>query len=67
MVGVNQCTMMCLAMVIVASMIGAGGLGDEIIRAISRLQIGKGIQAGFVVVILAILMDRITKKISNVF
>jgi len=64
MAGVNQCTMMCLAMVIVASMIGAGGLGDEIIRSISRLQIGKGIQAGVAVVILAILIDRLTKKLS---
>lgn len=65
MAGVNQCIMMSLSMVIIASMIGAGGLGDEIIRSISRLQIGRGVEAGLAVVILAILIDRFTKRISQ--
>lgn len=65
MAGVNQCIMMSLSMVIVASMIGAGGLGDEIIRSISRLQVGRGVEAGLVVVILAILIDRFTRRISQ--
>jgi glycine betaine/proline transport system permease protein len=65
MAGVNQCIMMSLSMVIIASMIGAGGLGDEIIRAISRLQIGRGVETGLVVVILAILIDRFTKGLSG--
>jgi glycine betaine/proline transport system permease protein len=65
MAGVNQCVMMSLSMVIIASMIGAGGLGDEIIRAISRLQIGRGVEAGLAVVVLAILIDRFTKRISE--
>jgi glycine betaine/proline transport system permease protein len=65
MAGVNQCIMMSLSMVIIASMIGAGGLGDEIIRSISRLQVGRGVEAGLVVVILAILIDRFTRRISQ--
>ena len=65
MAGVNQCIMMSLSMVIIASMIGAGGLGDEIIRAISRLQVGRGVEAGLAVVVIAILIDRFTKRISQ--
>lgn len=65
MAGVNQCVMMSLSMVIIASMIGAGGLGDEIIRSISRLQVGRGVEAGLAVVVLAILIDRISKRISE--
>ncbi|WP_075657470.1 ABC transporter permease subunit [Pseudochrobactrum sp. B5] len=65
MAGVNQCVMMCLSMVIIASMIGAGGLGDEIMRSISRLQVGRGVLAGLAVVILAILIDRLTKRIAS--
>jgi ABC-type proline/glycine betaine transport system permease subunit len=65
MAGVNQCIMMSLSMVIIASMIGAGGLGDEIIRSISRLQVGRGVEAGLAVVILAILIDRFSKRISQ--
>lgn len=65
MAGVNQCIMMSLSMVIIASMIGAGGLGDEIIRSISRLQVGRGVEAGLAVVILAILIDRFTKRVSQ--
>jgi ABC-type proline/glycine betaine transport system permease subunit len=65
MAGVNQCIMMSLSMVIIASMIGAGGLGDEIIRSISRLQVGRGVEAGLGVVVLAILIDRFSKRISQ--
>jgi ABC-type proline/glycine betaine transport system permease subunit len=65
MAGINQCIMMSLSMVIIASMIGAGGLGNEIIRAISRLQIGRGVETGFAVVLLAILIDRFTKGVSR--
>jgi glycine betaine/proline transport system permease protein len=65
MTGVNQCIMMSLSMVIIASMIGAGGLGDEIIRAISRLQIGRGVETGLSVVILAIVIDRFTRRLSE--
>ncbi len=65
MAGVNQCIMMSLSMVIIASMIGAGGLGNEIFRAISRLQVGRGVNAGLAVVVLAILIDRVSKRLGG--
>jgi glycine betaine/proline transport system permease protein len=46
-------------------MIGAGGLGDEITHSISWLQVGKGVEAGLAVVILAIVVDRFSKRISQ--
>src|SRR5262249_20584790 len=61
MLGVNQCLMMSLSMVIIASLIGASGLGDEILRAIGRLDAGSGIMAGLAVFVLAIVLDRITR------
>jgi glycine betaine/proline transport system permease protein len=63
MVGVNQCIMLSLSVVITASFIGAGGLGDEIIRSISRLQIGRGIESGLAIVGLAIFLDRLCTRI----
>lgn len=59
--GVNQTTMMALSMVVVASMIGGGGLGDEVLRAINRIDVGLGFEAGISVVILAIIIDRLTQ------
>lgn len=61
MLGVNQCLMMSLSMVIIASLIGASGLGDEILRAIAQLDAGQGIMAGLAVFVLAIVLDRITR------
>lgn len=63
--GVNQTTMMALAMVVVASMIGGGGLGDEVLRAINRIDVGLGFEAGISVVILAIVIDRITQGLAK--
>ncbi|QTA85915.1 ABC transporter permease [Desulfonema magnum] len=60
MVGVNQTTMMALAMVVVASMIGARTLGLEVLLAINRIEIGRGFEAGLSIVLLAIIIDRIT-------
>jgi len=60
MVGVNQTTMMALSMVVVASMIGARGLGLEVLMAINRIEVGRGFEAGLCIVILAIIIDRIT-------
>lgn len=65
MAGINQCIMLSLSMVITASFIGAGGLGDEIIRAISRLQIGRGVESGLAIVCLAIFLDRLSTEIGN--
>jgi len=63
MAGINQTIMMALAMVVVASMIGAGGLGSEVLNGISRLEVGRGFVAGISIVILAIIMDRITQNL----
>ncbi len=58
--GLNQSIMLGLSMVVIAAMIGAGGLGADVLRGIQRLQVGQGFEAGLVVVILAIILDRIT-------
>ncbi len=63
MAGVNQNIMLGLSMVVIASMIGAGGLGDQILKGIQRLDISLGVEAGFGVVILAVLLDRITQSL----
>ncbi len=63
--GVNQTTMMALAMVVIASMIGGGGLGDEVLRAINRIDVGLGFEAGISVVILAIIIDRLTQAMAK--
>ncbi len=60
LLGLNQCVMMALSMTVIASLIGAGGLGSEILTAISSLDSGQGLVAGFGIFILAILLDRIT-------
>jgi len=61
MAGINQTTMMALSMVVVASMIGAQGLGEDVLAGIQTLDIGRGLQAGVAIVVLAIVMDRITQ------
>ncbi|MUG68279.1 ABC transporter permease subunit [Paenibacillus campinasensis] len=63
MAGINQTIMLSLSMVVIASMIGAQGIGAEVYRAVTQLQIGKGFEAGLAVVILAIVLDRFTQNI----
>ncbi|MFW6119692.1 MAG: ABC transporter permease [Petrotogales bacterium] len=63
--GVNQTTMMALAMVVIASMIGARGLGQEVLLAINRVDVGRGFEAGISIVILAIVIDRITQGVAK--
>lgn len=65
MAGVNQTIMLALSMVVIASMIGAGGLGDTVLRGIQRLDIGLGFEGGLGVVILAIILDRITQSFGK--
>ncbi|MGY4533657.1 glycine betaine/proline transport system permease protein [Pseudomonas sp. TE3786] len=61
MAGINQTTMMALSMVVVASMIGARGLGQEVLLGINQLEVGRGLLAGISIVALAIIFDRITQ------
>ena len=63
--GVNQTTMMALAMVVIASMIGGGGLGYEVLRSINRIDVGAGFEAGISVVILAVIIDRLTQGLAK--
>jgi len=65
MAGVNQTIMMALAMVVIASMIGASGLGLEVLRGIERLDVGRGFLAGFAIVIMAIIIDRISQAFGR--
>ena len=64
MVGVNQVIMLTLNMVIIASMIGAGGLGFDVLAALRRLDIGAGFEAGIAIVVLAIAIDRLSQAFA---
>jgi ABC-type proline/glycine betaine transport system permease subunit len=61
MAGVNQTLMMAMSMVVTCSMIGARGLGNEVLIAVNRTEIGRGLLSGFSVVILAVILDRLTQ------
>ncbi|SEM83287.1 glycine betaine/proline transport system permease protein [Gemmobacter aquatilis] len=61
MVGVNQVIMLSLNMVIIASMIGAGGLGYDVLTALRKLDIGGGVEAGVAIVVMAIALDRLSQ------
>jgi ABC-type proline/glycine betaine transport system permease subunit len=65
MTGVNQTLMMAMAMVVTTSMIGVRGLGMEVLNAVNRIEIGRGLVAGSSVVILAIVLDRLTQSFSQ--
>ncbi|MGH4122955.1 MAG: ABC transporter permease [Clostridium sp.] len=64
MAGVNQTIMLALSMVVIASMIGADGLGVEVFRAVTRNEAGQGFAAGLSIVILAMILDRITQALN---
>ncbi|WP_319762238.1 proline/glycine betaine ABC transporter permease [Maridesulfovibrio sp.] len=65
MAGVNQTVMLALSMVVIAAMIGAKGLGGEVWKAIQRLQMGKGFEAGIGIVIVAMIMDQVLQKMGT--
>ena len=65
MVGVNQVIMLSLNMVIIASMIGAGGLGYDVLTSLRRLDIGAGLEAGIAIVVLAVALDRISQAYAR--
>ncbi|WP_239613664.1 glycine betaine ABC transporter substrate-binding protein [Cohnella mopanensis] len=65
MAGINQTIMLSLSMVVIASMIGAQGVGADVYRSVTQLNTGKGFEAGLAVVTLAILLDRMSQKLVN--
>ncbi|WP_099157332.1 ABC transporter permease [Virgibacillus ndiopensis] len=65
MAGINQTVMLALSMVVIASMIGAPGLGTEVLSALQRAQVGTGFVAGVGIVILAIIIDRFTQTVNS--
>jgi glycine betaine/proline transport system permease protein len=65
MVGVNQVIMLALNMVIISSMIGAGGLGYDVLLALRALKIGQGMEAGLAIVALAIVLDRLSQAAAT--
>ena len=60
--GITQCIMLSLSMVVIAALVGAGGLGVPVVRALNTVQIGMGFEAGLAIVLLAIILDRITRS-----
>ena len=65
MAGVNQCIMLGISMVVIASMIGAGGLGAEVMRSVSRLDLALGFESGLAIVILAMVLDRVGRSFGS--
>jgi len=62
--GINQTIMLALSMVVIAALIGAGGLGDPVVKGITQLQTDVGFEGGLAIVILAIVLDRLTQGIG---
>lgn len=65
MAGINQCIMLSLSMVVIASMVGAPGLGEVVLRGITQFKIGLGFEAGLAVVFLAMFLDRVTEALGR--
>ena len=59
--GITQCIMLSLSMVVIAALVGAGGLGVPVVRALNSVQVGMGFEAGLAIVLVAIILDRITR------
>lgn len=65
LMGVNQVIMQCLAMVVIASLIGAQGLGDDLLKALNSLRIGKALELGICIVLIAIVLDKLSLAWAN--
>lgn len=65
MAGINQTIMLALSMVVIAGMIGAGGLGNQVLKGITQMRMDVGFEAGISIVILAIFLDRVTQSLSK--
>lgn len=63
--GINQTIMLSLSMVVISGMIGAGGLGNEVLKGITQLRIDIGFEGGIAIVILAIFLDRVTQSLAR--
>ncbi len=63
--GITQCIMLSLSMVVIAALVGAGGLGGPVVRALNSVQVGLGVEAGLAIVLLAIILDRITRPATS--
>jgi glycine betaine/proline transport system substrate-binding protein len=63
--GVTQCIMLSLSMVVIAALVGAGGLGVPVVRALNSVQVGMGFEAGFTIVLLAIILDRVSRPAAR--
>ncbi|HHY74982.1 MAG TPA: proline/glycine betaine ABC transporter permease [Bacillus bacterium] len=65
MAGINQSIMLALSMVVIASMVGAPGLGADVYRAVTQIKTGIGFEAGLAIVIIAIILDRISQNLGK--
>jgi ABC-type proline/glycine betaine transport system permease subunit len=61
MAGITQCIMLSLSMVVIAALVGAGGLGVPVVRALNTVQVGMGFEAGIAIVLVAIILDRMSR------
>ncbi len=59
--GITQCIMLSLSMVVIAALVGAGGLGVPVVRALNTVNVGMGFEAGFAIVLVAVLLDRVCR------
>jgi glycine betaine/proline transport system permease protein len=64
-VGINQTIMMALSIVVIAALIGAGGLGDVVLKSLRRLRVGTALEAGLAIVLMAILLDRLSAALAQ--
>ena len=65
MAGINQVVMMCLSMVVIAALIGAGGMGLIVVEALANTKIGRGILAGLAIAFIAMIIDRVVQKATK--
>jgi choline ABC transporter permease protein len=63
--GITQCIMLSLSMVVIAALVGAGGLGVPVVRALNQVRVGMGFEAGFAIVLLAIILDRVCRPTES--
>jgi glycine betaine/proline transport system permease protein len=66
LMGVNQTIMMALSMVVIAAMIGAGGLGREVLVALQRINVGRALEAGLIIVLMAMILDRLSAALTRI-